>query len=305
MKQTLWIVALLIVLGGAWFLFSQNKPAAESVIIKGSDTEVQLVSNLVEAFLETNPGPNISVTGGGSGAGIAALLNGEIDVANSSRPMSEEEVATAADKGLAVEEFILARDGLSLIVHPGNSVTSLTVDQIGQIYRREIKDWSEVGGAKGAIVLYGRQTTSGTYTFFRDTVVKGDYAATMLNMEGNEAIADGVQNDTQGIGYIGVGYAKDETGAPREGIAILNVASAEGSEEVSPLDEAAVLSGKYPIVRPIYQYLKALPAKGSAMESFLRFEASPEGHAVLSATGFYKTTAEDDVKNKALLDRIR
>ena len=301
------LVVILIILGAGFFLFtrSNNSIPKESVVIKGSDTEVQLVSNLVEVFLQSHMNADVSVTGGGSGTGIAALLNGEIDIANSSRAMSEEELAQAKNAGLDVQEFILARDGLSVIVHPDNLVTALTVDEVGKIYKGEITDWKEVHGKPGPIVMYGRQSTSGTYVFFRDTVVKDDYAPSMLNMEGNAAIADAIARDTQGIGYIGVGYAKDETGKVRDGISIMLIKKDSSSEGVSPLDKEKVLSGAYPIVRPIYQYLKELPAPGSAVDTLLRFEAGLEGQAVLNETGFYSPIQADTAQNQILFDSIK
>lgn len=301
------LVIILLAIGAGFFLFTRSNDSAQadSVVIKGSDTEVQLVSNLVEAFLAAHPGQNISVTGGGSGTGIAALLNGEIDVANSSRPLSEEEHTLAQTKGIDVREFILARDGLSVVVHPESAVAELTLDEIGKIYRGEITDWKDVGGEAGKIVLYGRQSTSGTYVFFRDTVVKGDYARGMLNMEGSQAIVDATAADTNGIGYVGVGYVKDGASGVRQGISVVLVANDAGSVAVSPLDTEKVVSGAYPIVRPIYQYIKELPKKGSAIEALLMFEASPEGHLILEETGFYVPISADEVQNTSLFDSIQ
>lgn len=302
------IVVIVALLGGAIYFATRGSavPTADGpIVIKGSDTEVQLVSNLAEAFATTHASADISVTGGGSGAGIAALLNGEIDIANSSRPMKDDEKATAVQKNLDVREFVVARDGLSVIVHPSNSVTQLTVEQIGKIYRGEITDWKDVGGAPGAIVLYGRQSTSGTFGFFRDTVLKGDYADSMRQMEGSQAIVDGVKADAAGIGYVGVGYAKDETGAARTDIKIVLVASDAQSAGISPLDKEAVLTGKYPIFRPIYQYLKEMPAKGSLTDEFLHFEVSDEGQALVEKAGFYPVTAADKASNDALFSSMQ
>lgn len=307
MKTSAIVIIILLALGAGFYFFgsSPDSATAESVVIKGSDTEVQLVSNLVEAFLDAHPGSRISVTGGGSGTGIAALINGEIDIANSSRAMSEEEIQTAAENEITVREFILARDGLSVIVHPDNPVSTLTLEDIGKIFRGEITDWSEVGGTAGSIVLYGRQSTSGTYVFFRNTVLKGDYAPSMLNMEGNQAIVDGVVADVNGIGYVGIGYVKDESGGVRDGIAVVSVAKDANTPAVSPLDKERVLDGAYPIVRPIYQYLKEIPTKGSAVEALLLFEASADGRAILEETGFYSPTNTDTLENQTLFDAIQ
>src|SRR3989344_4847586 len=190
---------------------AQEKPQ-ESLTIKGSDTEVQLVSNLAEAFLEANPEADVSVTGGGSGVGIASLINGEIDLANSSRKMSDQELQTAKAKGRDTQEFILAGDGVCIITHPSNPISKLSMEDISKIYKGEITNWKALGGPDAGIVLYGRQSTSGTYVFFRDFAVKADYSPKMRNMEGSQAIVDAVITDKNGIGYVGVGYAVGESG---------------------------------------------------------------------------------------------
>jgi len=309
MKKFFIAAAIVIfVIIGALFLIgrSSQKPETEkqNLTIKGSDTEVQLVSNLVEAFLEKNPKANISVTGGGSGVGIAALINGEIDMANSSREMKQDEKSQAMSRGFDIQEFILARDGLSIIVNPENPVVQLSIEQLGRIYKGEIKNWKEVGGKNVPIVLYGRQNTSGTYTFFRDFIVKTDYSAEMLSMEGNQSIVNSAKEGKNGIGYVGVGYVKNENGEPRQDIKIILI-SREDGPFISPLDKEAVKNGRYPIVRPIFQYTAQLPKKGSFHEQFLRFEASEEGQVIVEQSGFYSITNEDRQKNQQLLEKIR
>lgn len=300
------LIGLLVILVGiGLFVAARKSPdqlTSAPVVIKGSDTEVQLVSNLVESFSQDHTGADISVTGGGSSVGIAALINGEIDIANSSRSMKTEEREQAKSRGFATEEFIIARDGLSAIVHPSNAVTQLTVEQLAKMYRGEITNWREIGGPDRPITLYGRQSTSGTYGFFRDTIVKADYAASMRNMEGNQAIFDAVAQDQTGIGYIGVGYAVQE-GRAREGVKILSVQTDAGSPAVSPLDKEAVLAGRYPIVRPIYQYLKELPLKDSLIDELLRFEVSAAGQAIVEQSGFYPITDADREQNERLFAR--
>jgi phosphate transport system substrate-binding protein len=291
----------------AALLVSACVPAdtANTVVIAGSDTEVQLVSALVEAFSADHADAHISVAGGGSAVGIAALINGETDITNSSRQMKPEEIASARDKGMDPREFILARDGLSVIVHASNPVRTLTMGQLADIYSGTITHWKDVGGKDEPIVLYGRQSTSGTFGFFRDTVVKTDYASSMRQMEGTEAIVDGVTADTQGIGYAGVGYVLGDDGAARSDINVLTIAPAEGSDAVSPLDMAAVMSGKYPIFRRIYQYLPALPAKDSLVAQLLEFETSERGMELVQEQGFYPLTAEDLAHNRDLLGMLR
>lgn len=273
--------------------------------IRGSDTEVQMVSTLAEAFTKEHPDAHISVTGGGSAAGIASLINGEIPMANSSREMSKDEKALASGKGIAVQEFRVSRDGLSIIVHPSNPLKSISMDDLGKLYRGEVKNWKEIGGADLPVSLYGRQSTSGTFGYFRDAVLKADYATEMRGMEGNQAIVDAVKQDKGGIGYVGVGYVKDETGNKRTDIAILSLPSLKDGTEISPLDMPRVLDGEYPLNRVIYQYIAGVPKKNSVLDQFLRFEVSDEGQAIVEKAGFYKLTTADQEKNTSFFSAVQ
>lgn len=276
-----------------------------TIVIQGSDTEVQLVSAIVEAFSVDHPDAHISVGGGGSAVGIAALINGETDIANSSRQMKPEEIQSGRDKGMDPREFILARDGLSVIIHPSNPVSTLTLEEVSRIYKGDVTNWKDVGGEDLPIVLYGRQSTSGTFGFFRDTVVKADYAESMRQMEGTQAIVDAILADKEGIGYAGVGYVAAENGQARKGIKPVSIASKKGAVAVSPLDMAAVLSGKYPIFRRIYQYLPTLPTKDSLLAQLLVFETSERGMEIVRKQGFYPLTSEDLAQNTDILNSLR
>lgn len=302
--QKLCLLILILMIGG-WFFkgfignnsqSSQDK-GKEEIVIKGSDTEVQLVSNLAEVFSKSNPELAISVTGGGSSVGIAAVLNGEVPLANSSRPLKKEEIEQFSEQGVDFRTLVIARDGLSVVLNKENPISELTLAQVGQIYRGEITNWSEISSFSGEISLYGRQSTSGTYSFFRDVAVKADYAKTMKNMEGNQAILDGVINDKQAIGYVGVGYVKNENGTPRDDIKILSLSSENDQIAISPLDEESVKSGKYPLFRPIYQFISFEPEKGTALRNFLEFEVSTAGQEIVKGAGFYAITPEDEVIN--------
>lgn len=307
-KATSLVAVIFISVIIAYIFFGKNSSDSvqkESLVIKGSDTEVQMVSNLSEAFLERNPGADISVTGGGSGVGIAALLNKEIDIANSSRAIKQDEQEQAKNKGLDVQEFILALDSLSIIVHPQNKIEDITVDDLGKIYKGEITNWNEVGGTDGKIILYGRQSTSGTYIFFRDYVVKDDYSQEMKSMEGNQAIIDAVKSDVNGIGYSGVGYVKDENDNPRKDIKVLSVAKTRGAIAISPLNKEAVAKEEYPITRQIFQYLSNVPAKNSLMEKFLHFESSDEGRKIIEKSGFYPVSEAGMKQNQLLFEKIQ
>lgn len=274
----------------------------KSVEIKGSDTLLQMVSNLAEAYSKKKPEVKISVTGGGSGTGIAALLNGEIPIANSSRPIEVEELEKAKEIGLTPLEIIVGRDTLSVIVHPDNPVKQLSIEQISKIYQGETTNWKGVGGPDKEITLYGRQSTSGTYVYFQENVVKGDYSPKMRNMEGNQAITDAVKQDKTGIGYVGVGYVIDEHGQPVFGLTILSIAKTNGEEFISPIDGSK--QSEYPISRELFQYFANPPQKNSPVYDFLMFELSEEGQAIVEQTGFFHITSTDNQKNQEQLKRI-
>ncbi|MHC1595485.1 MAG: PstS family phosphate ABC transporter substrate-binding protein [Candidatus Syntropharchaeales archaeon] len=283
-------LAMIIILALSGCLDKDNASTPDTLDIKGSDTLVQLVSNMAEAYMLDHPSVEISVTGGGSGTGIASLINNEVDIADSSRPIRSREIESAASRGVEVWEFVIARDGLTIIVNPSNPLDRLTLDEVGAIYRGEITNWKEVGGEDREITLYGRQSTSGTYEFMRERVLKADYSPNMLNMEGNKAIVDGVKNDLSGIGYIGIGYLTDE-------IKALKLAEDDRSKYVSPLDENLIEDGTYPLTRPLYQYTNGMPEVNTLPYSFLRFELSDEGLEIVRNAGYYPPNPEDKMNN--------
>ena len=283
------LLGMLIV--GMAFVLSSNVYAQDMLQIKGSDTLINLVQRLAEVYMEKNPGKYIAVTGGGSGTGIAALINDKCDIANASRLMKEKEITMAQDNGVTANRVVIAMDGLSVITHQDNPVNELTVDQIGAIFRGDITNWSEVGGKDMPITLYGRQSNSGTFVFFQDYILKGDYSAKMNRMNGNAQIVEGIKNDPSGIGYVGVGYIKNSTD-----LGVVKVASRPGEDYASPLNADDVKSGKYPIARPLNQYISGTPT-GDA-RAFLEFELSEEGQKVVSEEGFFQIPAEYEEFNK-------
>ncbi|MCW7076167.1 MAG: PstS family phosphate ABC transporter substrate-binding protein [Candidatus Syntrophoarchaeum sp.] len=291
------LLVVVVSAGMAGCMGDRNTSSSDVLEIKGSDTLVQLVSDMAEVYMNEHPYADISVTGGGSGTGIAALINGEVDIADSSRQIKEEEIKMASVNGIEPCEFIIARDGLSIIVNPSNPVEKLTLEEVGAIYRGEITNWKEVGGDDLKITLYGRQSTSGTYVFMRDHVVKADYSPNMLNMEGNKAVVDGVKVDRGGIGYVGIGYLTDE-------IKTIALATRDGTGYVSPLDEQAVEDGTYPLTRPLYQYTNGMPEVDSIAYSFLKFELSDEGVEIVRNAGYYPPNPEDRMNNDEKFELI-
>jgi phosphate transport system substrate-binding protein len=279
------VLALLFMTGCA-----RKKANTVSVQIKGSDTEVNLVQRLAEAFMEKNPEVSIAVTGGGSGVGIAALINKQTDIANSSRAMKEEEINQAKDKGVDPVAIVFALDGLALITHQNLPIDSLTLDEVAKIFKGEIANWKELGGPDLAISLYGRQSNSGTYVYFRDNVLKGDYSPQARRMNGNAQIVEAVKTDKAGIGYVGIGYVVNDKGEVTPRIRVLNIAKDANSSPVTPLKLENVKSGLYPITRPLYQYTDGKP-EGKLLE-FIKFELSEGGQELVTKEGYYPVTPE-------------
>ncbi len=280
-----------LVISLAFLLCNETGYAKDMVQIKGSDTLINLVQRLSEVYMEKNPGKAIAVTGGGSGTGIAAMINGKCDIANASRLMKPKEITMANDAGLTPKRVVVAIDGLSIIVNKTNPVSKLTVAQIGSIFRGEVSNWQEVGGDNKPITLYGRQSNSGTFDFMVEEVMKGDHSPKMRQMNGNAQIVEAVKADETGVGYVGVGYAKES-----KDVAVLNVAAFEGVPYASPLNTEEVQSGRYPISRPLNQYVNGSP-KGE-IRDFISFELSPEGQEIVEQEGFFKISEEYKAYNK-------
>lgn len=271
--------------------------AAEKMVqVKGSDTLINMCQKLAEVYMAKKPGTAIAVTGGGSGTGIAAMINKTCDIANSSRDMKAAEVEKAMSKGVDPKRIVVAIDGLCIITNGQNPVKKLTMDQIGKIYRGEATDWSQVGGASGPIALYGRQSNSGTYDFMKEVVMKGEYSSALKSMNGNAQIIEAIKQDRSGIGYVGVGYVKDIAG-----ITVLDVARNPSTGYYSPLNSADVKSGKYPVSRPLNQYLNGTPT--GIVKEFIEFQLSPEGQAIVEKEGFFAIPEEYQRYNDATLGR--
>jgi phosphate transport system substrate-binding protein len=266
--------------------------AAKEVMVKGSDTMLNLAQRLAEGFMAANPDVTVSVTGGGSGVGINAIMSGETDIANSSRAIKSKEVSTARSNGINPVEYPIAIDGVCIVVNAANTIDKLTVSQLGQLYQGKIANWSALGGPNKKVSLYGRQPSSGTFVYVRDEAVKGEYAPSMRQMNGSAQIVEGVKADEGAIGYVGVGYAREP------GIKVLSL-SKDGSSYYSPLDKEAVDAGDYPLARPLFQYTNG-KAKGDA-KALVEFELSEAGQKIVEEEGFYPLTQGYKDKNAANL----
>jgi phosphate transport system substrate-binding protein len=284
MKRTKIFTALaLAVLGLAGLAAAQR---AKMIQIKGSDTMVNLVQILAEEYMGKTPGSAIAVLGGGSGTGITGLINQTCDIANSSREWKPKEIDQAWDKGVTPRPFVVAVDGLSIIVNEKNPIARLTVAQVGALYRGEIKNWKAVGDFAKPVSLYGRQSNSGTYVFMQEFVLGNkNYSTDMKEMNGNAQIIEGVIQDEGAVGYVGVGYLFDEKGQVRKGLKILEISKEPGGPAYLPTDKAAVDSGDYPVARPLYMATNGKP-KGDAAK-LLAWIVGPEGQAIVAREGFF------------------
>lgn len=268
---------------------SEAPNPAQTIENKGSDTLVNLALAWAEAYMALHPEVRISVTGGGSGTGIAAMINGTVDIANASRAMKPEEIAAAEANGITPVEFVVARDAIAVVVHPSNPVDKLTLQQISDIYTGKITNWSQVGGENRPIVLLSRESNSGTYVYFLENVIRlGDkesdllFSPDTLLMPSSEGISAEVRQNPNAIGYDGLGYVTDD----QKVIAVARDASAP---YVLPSIDT-VNDGSYPISRPLYMYTAGEPA--GAVKAYLDWILS-EGQGLVSELGFVPLVAEE------------
>ena len=277
-----WTILAVFVLG---LVFSGSVHGQGVIQVKGSDSEVNLVQRLAEVFMKKHPDVNIAVTGGGSGTGIAALINKKTDIANSSRDLSPKEEEAAKQAGVQPFRVVFATDGISVVTHPENPIQKLSLEQLGKIFKGDITNWKEVGGKDAKISLYGRQSNSGTFVFFREFVVRADYSPHMKSMNGNAQIVESLKRDKDGIGYVAVGYVVNEKGEVMPGLKILTIAKDAQSEAYSPTKMENIMTGKYPISRPLNQYLNGKPT-GKLLD-FIKFEIGEEGQNIVRKEGFF------------------
>lgn len=282
----------LLVVGMAWLLVGcgaqpvgTSNPAAEAaqtIENKGSDTLVNLALAWAETYVGFRPNVRISVTGGGSGTGIAAMINGTVDIANASRAMKPEEIAAAEANGISPVEFTVARDAIAVVVHPSNPVDTLTLEQISEIYTGNITNWSQVGGEDRPIVLLSRESNSGTYVYFLENVIRlGNkesellFTPDTLLMPSSEGISTEVRQNPNAIGYDGLGYVT----ADQKVVAVARDADAP---YVLPSVET-VNDGSYPIARPLYMYTAGEPA--DQVKEYMEWVLE-DGQSLVTELGF-------------------
>ncbi len=248
----------------------------------GSDTLVNLALAWAETYMNLHPEVRISVTGGGSGTGIAALINGTVQIANASREMSAEEIAEARKNGRDPVRFTVALDAIAVVVNPGNSLTGLSLEQVSEIYTGKRRSWAELGGQRRPIVLLSRESNSGTYVYFLEQVVrmgrkkdKSLFSPETLLMPSSEGISVEVAQNPNAIGYDGLGYV---TSAQK----VLGVAREAGKPAVLP-SVATVNDGSYPISRPLFMYTAGEPT--GSIKEYLDWIMG-DGQSLVSGLGF-------------------
>ncbi|MEA4907119.1 MAG: phosphate ABC transporter substrate-binding protein [Chloroflexi bacterium] len=264
-----------------------NSPGGSSPALyienKGSDTMVNLALAWAEAYQDVHPEVRISVTGGGSGTGLAALVNGTVDIANASRSISSEEEALAEAQGRQPVEFVVARDAIAVIVHPSNPVEQLTLEQISKIYTGEYNNWQELGGEDRPIVRLSRETNSGTHVYFLEAVIrlgssqdKSIFSADTLLLPSSEGIISEVRDNPNAIGYDGLGYITPD-------VKVVGIARQAGSDYVLP-SAATVNDSSYAISRDLYMYTLGEPT--GEIKDYLDWIFSSAAQELVSQLGF-------------------
>jgi len=288
-KQIILIFVLLLILisgcNNSNSSSGSNSPNLKSQIIenKGSDTIVNLALAWAEYYQKSNPEVRISVTGGGSGTGIAALINGTVDIANASRKIKQEEIQAAQANGTEPLEFIIARDAIAIIVNPNNPINKLTLKQISDIYSGKINNWAEIGGENRPIVRLSRETNSGTHVYFLEHVLrlgnkqdKTLFSTNTLLLPSSEGIGIEIRQNPNAIGYDGLGYVTDD-------IKVIAVAENQGGIYILPSGET-VNNELYPIVRDLYMYTNGEPI--GLVKAYMDWIFSPEAQTIVNELGF-------------------
>lgn len=270
------IISIITVLAVTFISFA-FVPGPKKITVKGSDTMVILAQKWAEVYMKSHPEVIIQVTGGGSGTGISALINGATDIANASRPMKRSEIEKLKERYNSVGvEIPCAKDGITIFLHESNKVNELSLQQLSDIYQGKIKNWKEVGGEDATIRLYGRENSSGTYVFFKDEVVKGDYAPSTQTLPGTAAVVNAVKNDKDGIGYGGAAYAA--------GVKHANVKKDASSPAMEPNAEN-IRTGAYPIARYLFMYMANRPT--AETKAYIDWILSAEGQKLVTDVGYF------------------
>ncbi len=264
-KLKIFLIALTV------FCVINSAVFAETLVVKGSTTVLPIAQACAEEFMDDNPGINISVQGGGSGVGIASLIDGACDIANASRPIKDKELDNAVSRGVTPKANVIAMDGIAVIVNPSNSVSGLSKKDLKAIYTGKISQWSQVGGSSGKIVVISRDSASGTFEAFGELALnKEKVRSDALQQASNQAVATTVAKTPGAIGYVGLGYISSSVKA-------IPIGGIDASKET-------VLSNQYPLSRPLFMYTNG-KATGAA-QKFLDFVLSIDGQYLVEDNGY-------------------
>lgn len=255
---------------------TEGSTSSSSITIKGSDTTLPISQKLAEQYMLENSGETLIVTGGGSGVGISSLMAETTDIAQSSRKIKFDEVLKIEDAGKSIEEIVIAYDAMAIVVHPENKVSDLTRQQLEDIFTGKIQNWSELGGDDLKIIPYSRETSSGTYEFFKESVLNDkNYVNGIMSMPATGAIIQSVNQTPGAIGYVGLAYLNEDVKA-------INV-SYDGENFVQPSIENAK-NNTYPVVRPLYFYHST--DVNENVKKFIEYSLSPTGQKLIEEIGF-------------------
>jgi phosphate transport system substrate-binding protein len=275
MKVSAWLAGAALLAAGCG---DGTGAKAKTVTIKGSDTMVILGQRWAETYMHHTPGVTVQVTGGGSGTGIAALINGGTDICESSRPMKPKERAQAkARHGKDVKETPVALDGIAVYVHKDNPLKAVSLPQLKDLYTGKIKDWEDLGLPAGRIVAYSRENNSGTYVYFKEHVLENaDFAADIQTLPGTAAVVNAVSKDLASIGYGGIAYGSGIRAVP---------VSRDGTAAPVEPSLKTVQDNSYPVSRELYFYTLGEPA--GEVQAFVDWVLDDEGQKVCEQVGYY------------------
>ena len=272
------MVRKLLAVGMICLIFCASQAvAAEKIVIKGSTTVLPVAQAALEAYMKAHPGVNISLSGGGSGDGIKALIDKSTDIANSSREIKDKEITLAKEKGVNPVAHTIAIDALTPIVHPKNKVNGLTIDQLSQIYQGKITNWKEVGGDDLTIIAVSRDSSSGTFESWGHLVLNNAKVTPKAQLQASSgAVVQAVSKNRYAIGYVGIGYIDKAV----KGLTVNGI----------PALAKTALSKEYPVARPLYMYTSGQPTGEAA--NFIKFVLSPAGQKLVVKEGFVPITGE-------------
>jgi phosphate transport system substrate-binding protein len=254
---------------------SDTKTNEKEIFIKGSDTILPVSIAESEAYMKLHPQNKVIVIGGGSSLGIASFIEGEVEIAMASRKIKDSEIESAMNKGIAPAETVIGWDGIAVIVNKNNSFDSLTIEQLKKIYTGEVSNWKELGGRDEAIEVLLRDTSSGTYAFFKEHVLENEeYTPAAVTEPNTEAIVQTVASDSAAIGYIGLAYADNS-------VKMLGLETTDGTFHP---EQESILKGEYPLARPLQYYTNGEP-EGEVGE-YIDFVLSEQGQMIIKEIGY-------------------